>query len=294
MDNPYDFLTSRPQEFQQIVANDLLVVHYICPQIDQYIYLYSHFNQVSFTLGGDKTFHHGLQSWTMTDHSTLFAKKGAWKQEIGTKGWEILSFYFPDEFLCQLFKEYRVIWPLKSLPASPGDVFIDIKVNDLTRAFFYSFLPYFNQPQSPPKDLLTLKFKELLIMLLSNPENAGFLAYVRSMSEQHKPLIAEIMEANFYFNLSIAEFARLAQRSVSTFKREFMDIYQTTPGKWLLHKRLDFSKHLLDTSIKNVSEICDESGFESVTHFTRVFKEKFGSAPLQYRKQGYQTNLVSR
>ncbi len=49
----------------------------------------------------------------MTDQSTVFAKKGAWKQEIGTKGWEILSFYFPDEFLCQLFKEYRVIPAIK-------------------------------------------------------------------------------------------------------------------------------------------------------------------------------------
>lgn len=284
MNNPYDFLTSRPQEFRQIVSNDLLFVHYICPQIDHYLYLYSHFNQISFTLGGDKTFHHGLRSWTMTEQTTLFAKKGAWKQEIGTKGWEILSFYFPDEFLCRVFKEYRETWPVKWEPATSGDVFIELKINEITRGFIYSFLPYFNQQPPPPKDLLELKFKELLVTLLSNPDNDGLLAYVSNLSDQHKPPIAEIMETNFYFNLSIAEFARLAQRSISTFKRDFEQHYHTTTGKWLLQKRAEYAKMLLINSTRNINEIATESGFENPAHFSRVFKNAFGLSPLQYRK----------
>ncbi|MBK8503705.1 MAG: helix-turn-helix transcriptional regulator [Saprospiraceae bacterium] len=285
MNNTYDFLTNRPNEFQQIASNDLLFVHYICPQIDHYLYLYSHFNQISFTLGGDKTFHHGLRSWNMTEHTTVFAKKGAWKQEIGTKGWEILSFYFPDDFLCLFFNEYRELWPLKSLPATPSDMLIPIKINEITRAFFYSFLPYFEQQSRPPKDLLTLKFKELLFIILSNPANAELLSYINRLGYHHKPPLFEIMEANFHFNLSIAEFARLAQRSVSTFKRDFKQDYQTTPGKWLLQKRIAFATLLLNTSTKNISEIANDSGFENPTHFSRVFKEVQSVSPLQFRKR---------
>ncbi len=58
------------------------------------------------------------------------------------------------------------------------------------------------------------------------------------------------MEASYTFNLSINEFARIAQRSVASFKREFYEYYRITPGKWLTHKRLEYAKLLLHTSKK--------------------------------------------
>jgi AraC-like DNA-binding protein len=45
------------------------------------------------------------------------------------------------------------------------------------------------------------------------------------------------MEENFSFNLKLEEFARLSMRSLSAFKRDFQQVYQTSPGKWLLGKR---------------------------------------------------------
>jgi AraC family transcriptional regulator, exoenzyme S synthesis regulatory protein ExsA len=63
-------------------------------------------------------------------------------------------------------------------------------------------------------------------------------------------LLPEIMEANYTFNLSIAEFARISQRSHASFKRDFISCYKTTPGKWLVQKRLEYAKHLLESSSK--------------------------------------------
>jgi transcriptional regulator GlxA family with amidase domain len=91
------------------------------------------------------------------------------------------------------------------------------------------------------------------------------------------------MEANFTFNLSIHEFARIAQRSEAAFKREFREYYKTSPGRWLIHKRLEYSRNLLTTSNKTVSEIAFVSGFENLSHFSRVFKNKYQLSPLQYR-----------
>jgi transcriptional regulator GlxA family with amidase domain len=141
------------------------------------------------------------------------------------------------------------------------------------------------QQPAPSENLLELKFKELLFNIFSNPANKGLVAYANSLCDSHKPSLLEIMEANYTFNLSIAQFARLAQRSLAAFKREFAGYYQTTPGKWLLQKRLEYAEHLLETSNKNINEITDECGFENATHFSRVFKEKFGLSPLLYRKQ---------
>ena len=57
------------------------------------------------------------------------------------------------------------------------------------------------------------------------------------------------------------------------------------PGKWLLKRRLDHAEGMLSRGDKPVAEVADECGFESQTHFNRVFKERFGLAPLQYRAQ---------
>ncbi|MFT3947028.1 MAG: hypothetical protein QM763_08655 [Agriterribacter sp.] len=47
MDNTYDYITNRPKTFKQLAANDLLFLHYKCPQENKYIYVYNHFNQIA-------------------------------------------------------------------------------------------------------------------------------------------------------------------------------------------------------------------------------------------------------
>ena len=90
------------------------------------------------------------------------------------------------------------------------------------------------------------------------------------------------MEANFFSNLSLDEFARLCTRSLSAFKQEFNDIFQTTPGKWLQRKRLEYSRYLLETTDRSIDEICEMSGFENRSHFNRSFKNTYGLTPGKY------------
>ncbi|MBK6483295.1 MAG: helix-turn-helix transcriptional regulator [Chitinophagaceae bacterium] len=80
------------------------------------------------------------------------------------------------------------------------------------------------------------------------------------------------MEDNFCFNLKLEVFARLSNRSLSAYKRDFLRLYHTTPGKWLLEKRLHNAKHLLSHLGKTVAEAAYESGFENVSHFSRAYK----------------------
>lgn len=292
MQNTYDYTITHPDTFKQLAVKDILFVYYKCPQVDKIIKLYTHFNQISFTLSGKKTVHQGGKSWTLTDNTSLFLRKTAFIQEMyETTGWEVLAFFFQDDFLRQVFNEYREYLPIQNLPPPPTEMLIEINVNETTRAFFYSIIPYFTQRLPPAEGLLELKFKELLFNILADPSNACLLAYVYSISDQHKTPLWQIMEANYMFNLTIAEFARIADRSIASFKREFQEFYKTTPGRWLTNKRLEYAKLLLTTSKKNISEITFDSGFENVSHFSRIFKEKYRLSPLQYRKTILQINL---
>ncbi len=286
MINTYDFQVEHPQEFTQLTLKDLLFLYYRCPQVEKKVNLYTHFNKIIFVLDGKKTIHHREKSWILTGGKSFLIKKTAYKQErFYETEWEVLCFYIPDSFFQQVFKEYRSYLPLKGISPPSPDIIIEIDVNKATYAFFYSVIPYFTQQPPPSEKLLELKFRELLFIILSNPANMGLLAYVNRMSEGYKPFLPEIMEANYTFNLSLAEFARIAHRSLAAFKREFTQFYHTTPGKWLVQKRLEYAGHLLETSKMNINEITDDCGFKSATHFSRVFKNKFGLPPLLYRKE---------
>lgn len=235
---------------------------------------------------------HKGQSWTLTEDTSLFIKKTAYTAEKDFEGWEVLAFCFQDDFLQQVFREYKQYLPLKNLPPPPSDMLIEIDVNETTRAFFYGMVPYFSQKIPPCENLLELKFKELLFTIFCNPANAALLAYIYSIEDQHKTPLWQVMEANYTFNLAIDEYARIAQRSVTAFKREFQDYYHTTPGRWLTQKRLEYAKYLLDTSRKNVTEIADESGFENLTHFSRIFKRSMAYPPFTIGKS--QTVLLAK
>jgi AraC-like DNA-binding protein len=83
--------------------------------------------------------------------------------------------------------------------------------------------------------------------------------------------------------MSLEEYARLCGRSLSTFKNDFSDLFKTSPGKWLIEKRLEYGKFLLETTDKSISEIAFESGFKNQSHFTRSFKESYDNSPLKFR-----------
>ena len=285
MVNTYDFQIEHPKEFSQLAVKDLLFLFYKCPQVNRLVQIYSHYNKIMFVLEGRRLVHHREKSWILTDGKAIFMKKTAYHQErFAEEEWEVLCFYIPDHFMQKTYKEFRSSLPLKNLPPPSPDILLEIDVSESTRACFYSVIPYFTQQPPPADSLLELKFKELLFNLFSNPANKDLLSYVNSFSEASKPSLQEIMDANYTFNLSLAEFARLSHRSLAAFKRDFSQLYNTTPGKWLIQKRLDFASHLLETSGKNIKEITDECGFENATHFSRIFRTKFGMPPLQYRK----------
>lgn len=291
MINTYDDIKAHPDTFKQLSVRDLLFVHYMCPQIKRLEQLYNHYNQFTFSLNGERILHQGGKSWKVTTQTSYFQRKTAYVQEISNReGWEVLVFHIPDEFLIQFANEFMDNLSVKNLPELTNDMFIQVQLNEVTRTYFHSMIPYFKQKIPPSEKLLELKFKELLLTILSNPSNKQLLSYILHLSDDTKTPIWQIMEKNYTYNLCLKEFARISSRSLAAFKRDFIDYYHTTPGKWLTNKRLKHTRLLLDTTKQSVSEIAFNSGFESSSHFSRIFKEKFGLSPLQFRKK--QTNVV--
>ncbi len=92
------------------------------------------------------------------------------------------------------------------------------------------------------------------------------------------------MNQHFKFNISMERFAFMTGRSLSTFKREFKAIFNTSPGKWLMKKRLDEAYFLLDKEHRKPTDIYIDLGFEDLSHFSFAFKKKFGISPSEVVK----------
>lgn len=275
-----------PEHFRQLKCGDLLFTQYDCPQQSIMQDLFSETNYIAYVISGKRTFHLPGEQHVMTEGRCVFAKKGGWiaEKEPG-EGWCVLVFFIPDEYLKKFNNEYRPHLPVSLSNEGVTTQMINLDVNEVTRSFFYAMIPYFTQTTPPPESLLELKFKELLFNILINRRNTALLSWIRQLADAEKIALQVVMEANFTYNLSINDFARIAGRSIATFNREFTTLYKTTPGKWLIQKRLDYACLLLHATTKPVREIVFESGFENNTHFSRVFKEKFKVSPLQYRQQ---------
>ncbi len=189
--------------------------------------------------------------------------------------YEAIMFFLKDDFL----KEFIRISKIRQQKINEEKSTFKIRVDDKLLGFIESIKPYFNESAFNQPGLLRIKIIELLYNL--SISNTTLFAHLLKFSSPAQQDIVEIMENNFKKSMRLEEFAYLAGRSLSSFKRDFFKIYGIPPAKWLSRKKLDYARNLLLNTDMLVGDVCSEAGFESVAHFSRLFKQHFGISPSQ-------------
>ncbi len=285
MFNLYDVLKGG-LNYHKFEVDDLLFVEYNCPLQVQTAAVWTHCDLLVHILSGTKTWKSVDGEWAGTAGSTLYIKKGA---KIIDQFFEddfcMLGFFISDNFIKESVQESNVA----EIGVPRPEVYTEsaqwIENTIPLQAFFQSMLSYFHHKGEVADSLLKLKLKELIINLLSDSKNEDIASYFHRVSNSTNVDLKGIMEKNFLYNLSLEEYAEMSHRSLSTFKRDFKKSFDSTPGRWLLEKRLQHAKALIHRHGLSISDIIFESGFEDLSHFSRSFKAKFGQSPTQYRNQ---------
>ena len=105
--------------------------------------------------------------------------------------------------------------------------------------------------------------------------------------ELYKRLSAarEWILANYPAAISLEAMSESAMMNPQHFLRMFRDCYGITPHQFVIDVRLTVARQLLTETKQPVSAICRQTGFESFSSFSGLFRRRFGSSPSAYRKK---------
>ncbi|MCB0667969.1 MAG: helix-turn-helix transcriptional regulator [Saprospiraceae bacterium] len=270
--------------FKKYHVDDLLFVEFRCPTDESADSVWWHNNLFAYVLTGETRLKSLHNEYVLRERDCIFAKKGSITiQSHIQENFCQLMVFMPDDFIRTTVRKYKITFKL-SEDQDHSDTLIPIPNDDIIDSYFQSLAVHFSQNNSPNPELLRLKFEELIINILTSRNRYQSLRhYFQEICLHERPSLKDIMEMNFHKNLSLEEYARLTARSLTTFKQEFKKLFNTSPGKWLKNKRLDYSRYLLETTKLSIDDVCDLSGFKNKSHFTNAFKEKFESPPAQFR-----------
>lgn len=286
MINIEDFIANSSM-FKKFKVDELLFVELICPVEDDAVSnsVWWHNNFFVYAIAGKMALKTMRGEYVIKAGDCIFAKKGSIisARHLIQEDFCELRIFVSDAFIKTVFQKYKI--SIVIAENDKTDTVIPLPYDEVLEIYFHSLLTYFRQPAPPPESLLRLKFEELLVNIVTNNVHRPLINFFGGLCVSTKTSIKEIMEANFFSNLSLDEFARLCTRSLSSFKQEFKNIFHTTPGKWLQEKRLEYSRYLLETTNMGIDEICMISGFENRSHFIRVFKNKYAQTPGKFNLQ---------
>ena len=130
-----------------------------------------------------------------------------------------------------------------------------------------------------------------LLNMMANTSEYKMLAsegYSNSMKETETDLMNRVhtyVMKNFREKISLDEVSAIANMSPSSFSRYFKVHANKTFSDFLTEIRIGYSCKLLANQKLSVSQICYDSGFNTLSNFNRQFKEVTHYNPLEYRKK---------
>lgn len=97
--------------------------------------------------------------------------------------------------------------------------------------------------------------------------------------------IISFINSNYTRDISLTEIASMAAMNPSAFCRYFKENTGKTYVKYVADMRIGYACKLLTLNKMNISQICYECGFDSISNFNRTFKQATQFTPTQYQQK---------
>lgn len=237
-----------------------------------------------FVLKGQYIVRFGQETITVHRHEMVLLQKSILvayeKTGVPESDYQLdyMMFFLKDELLQQFIRMANV-----EFAPSKENVPISVRpMNERLIRYVESVKPYFDEPEQVGEGLVELKLLELLYDVAH--ADRTFLSQLLQLRQPERRSIAQVVEENLFHPVSVDDLAYLSGRSLSTFKREFRETFNSSPMQWIRTRRLDKARALLANTAMSVTDVCYATGFENTAHFSKAFKERFGIAPSMVKQ----------
>jgi AraC family transcriptional regulator len=132
-------------------------------------------------------------------------------------------------------------------------------------------------------DRLVMEMVDAVMKLLSIP---SITPLPENYKKHHLTTIERAKEylfENFTNDISLLELSRYCFVSVFHFSRLFKQFTGYSPYQYLRQVRLRHAAQLIRTTNLPVTDICFQSGFNRLDHFSSAFGREYGVAPSKYK-----------
>ena len=226
------------------------------------------------------------ESITVESQESVLMKCGAFLSEmIGSNAdgnYNALAIHFYPEVLKKVYGSELPDFLLKQQQRLTTNM-VRVESSELISKYIESVLFYFEKPYLVTEDILILKLKEIILLLLQTEDAPQVLSILTNLFTERTFAFREIIENHLFTPLTTQQLADLCCLSLSSFKRTFQRIYQDTPANYIRCKRLEKAAGLLRVSEGSISSVAYDCGFKNIAHFSNAFRDKYGCSPSTYR-----------
>jgi len=132
--------------------------------------------------------------------------------------------------------------------------------------------------------LLNLLYRLSLVENAHELSSSAFANASETNEDERVSRAKEYIANNYMHDISLHQLADLAHMSAESFSRFFRNKTGRTPNRYLIDYRLGIAARLLLTTKLSVSEIGFSCGFNTLSHFNRLFRDSKGCTPSEFRE----------
>jgi AraC family transcriptional regulator, exoenzyme S synthesis regulatory protein ExsA len=178
-------------------------------------------------------------------------------------------------------KKFRDKFPFASDPKDYEAALTLLPKSSWIDSFVGTLEPFLKNANPVDLALAELKREEFLLLLMK--AEPGLARGLFEFGAPEKINLEGFMNQNFRFNVDLERFSYLTGRSLSSFKRDFHNIFKQTPARWLTMRRLQEAYFLMKEKGQKPNDVYQEVGFENFSHFSFAFRRQFGVPPSEVR-----------
>lgn len=242
--------------------------------------------EIYYLLAGERSYYINHMIYTLRKGDLIFINKNEIHRTTskGSARHERILINFEEDYLYSLLSNFDLSFPFlteRSLLLRPV-----AHEQGAIEALLFSMLKEQNEPRTQQVPYLQTLLIQLFIEMNRIQEISREPIAPESSEKQLKVYeIIDYLHAHFAEKLTLEQLSETFYISCTYLCRLFKQTTGFTIIEYLNYIRIKESQRLLRNTNHKVTAIAEYTGFDSIAHFGRVFKQIVKCSPLQYRKQ---------